>query len=114
MYSCGDNNRGQLGIKFNFTTKTIPTPVWSEGDLAEGYKIVRIGCGSEHAIALSENGVLFIWGSFDFGVLGFEAKTDFKEPKRMDASLFGNNKIISISAGIFFLLKNNPSILFLI
>ena len=60
-------------------------------------KIIKISCGFDYSIALSQNFTIFAWGSSDFGVL---ATDDNIEPVKMDQLLFENNKIISISSGL--------------
>ena len=102
IFSWGDNRRGQLGI--NSDSRSITFPFQMKKFNSNENRIVKIACGFEHVIALSANGTLYVWGSSDCGVLGFETNTDVKEPMKMDEFLFENNKIVSISAGINFFL----------
>lgn len=55
----GSNQYGQLGLgEKNLQMKSTPSNVESLVD----YFICAVSCGSDHTIALSENGVCFSWG----------------------------------------------------
>ena len=49
-------------------------------DFFPAQKIIKISCGSCHALALSEKGQVFSWGSNSNGRLGQGQKEDITEP----------------------------------
>lgn len=67
IFGWGENNHGQLG-KYN--SRYQPDPVLV-GRGAIGSRVVSaIAAGSDHALALTEDGAVFAWGSNQYGSLG--------------------------------------------
>jgi alpha-tubulin suppressor-like RCC1 family protein len=94
LFSWGDNSSGQLGhgdslkrcspseIKFNFSEK-----------------IVQISAGYGHAIALTEQGNVWVWGLNNHGQLGVDGGRGNKTiPTKLELS----EKIISVACGGWF------------
>mmetsp|Transcript_302 Transcript_302/g.501 ORF Transcript_302/g.501 Transcript_302/m.501 type:complete len:456 (-) Transcript_302:36-1403(-) len=64
IFAWGRNHKGQCGTGSGlsvemYAMEAMPVPI--EGML-EGRKVVKIAAGYSHAVALTENGELFIWG----------------------------------------------------
>ena len=116
-YSWGYNNDGQLGNGIGGTC-LIPSQVLKGeyegvtflGDNSEN-KIISIALGSTHAIALTENGEVYTWGSNDNGQLGINLD-NFNgirtTPRRVLAGEYDgtayigdnpDNRIVKVSAG---------------
>lgn len=66
VYSWGKNNSGQLGQGSNSEDILKPRHIESLGDV----NIVDIEAGSNYAMALSDQGQLYIWGADAYGVQG--------------------------------------------
>lgn len=64
VYSCGWNNKGQLGFPVKEDVLTLQEIHKFEE------KVVDIACGWDYSAALTINGRLFLWGSNCFGQLG--------------------------------------------
>lgn len=60
IYSFGSGLLGQLGLGFDQNKARLPVPLKeiNEG----GNKATMIGCGSNISFALTELGLLFVWG----------------------------------------------------
>ncbi|XP_060525182.1 probable E3 ubiquitin-protein ligase HERC4 isoform X2 [Cylas formicarius] len=63
LYSCGNNDYGQLG---HDQPRKRPQPVIG----LDSYDIARVACGTTHSVALSRWGGAFSWGSDYHGQLG--------------------------------------------
>ncbi|XP_048520980.1 probable E3 ubiquitin-protein ligase HERC4 [Dendroctonus ponderosae] len=63
VYSCGNNDYGQLG---HDQPRKRPQPVTG----LDAYNIVRVACGATHSTALNQWGQVFSWGSDYHGQLG--------------------------------------------
>ena len=73
LYSCGKNNKGQLGLgdcknRLTFT------------NIAINDKTQQISIGYEHALAISVNKCIYGWGSNEFGQLALVDDIIFPEP----------------------------------
>jgi RCC1 and BTB domain-containing protein len=75
LFCWGYNGNGQLGISNN-TNQTLPRRV----RLPENTPIVQVVCGYSHTLCLSDEGVLFSWGSNTGGQLGTGNKTNSSTP----------------------------------
>ncbi|XP_072553900.1 probable E3 ubiquitin-protein ligase HERC4 isoform X2 [Paramormyrops kingsleyae] len=83
VFSWGSNRRGQLGLG-DMTDRNSPVPVRS----LHGKKTIYISCGAEHTATLTQGGVVFTFGSGDFGQLGHNSDRDELRP-RLVAELWG-------------------------
>lgn len=103
VYSWGENNVGQLGIG-NYENQTMPMEISSlkgtvignfclnkvikgiEEDKAKrnhwiiGIISVKVACGYEHTLALTDEGELYAWGRNHYGQLGIGNLIDSFEP----------------------------------
>lgn len=66
LFSWGSNQEGQLGLNTNSIIKSTPSMVKTLGSSV----IIQVSCGLKHVIALTNDGVLFAWGSNSDGQLG--------------------------------------------
>lgn len=79
VYSCGNNEHGQLGFKQEASSKK---PHLIEALL--NYHISDIACGFQHSVALSEFGSIYVWGSNKFAQCGLDNEGGcdyFTQPK---------------------------------
>ncbi|XP_049804341.1 probable E3 ubiquitin-protein ligase HERC4 isoform X1 [Schistocerca nitens] len=63
LYSCGNNDHGQLG-------HNKPCKRLEQVDGLEAYIITQASCGISHSLAVNEWGQVFAWGSDSHGQLG--------------------------------------------
>jgi len=94
LYAWGSNQYGQLGDGTNTSSSTpikIPNPA--------GAYWKSIACGSDHSMALDNNGRLYIWGRNNHGQLGDGTNTNRNVPTSTSSIVFnlidggGNNSI---------------------
>lgn len=92
IYSMGSNQHGQLGLGDKAVLqKSTPSNVESLVD----YFVCSVACGSEHTLALTENGLCFSWGKGKYGALGNGQSNDQFEPNHIALQ----EPIIEIEAG---------------
>lgn len=67
-------------------------------------KIVKVACGYAHTLALSEEQVVYSWGSGKYGCLGNSKNENSYTPQRIVKDFDKNDfkEIIDISAGMYF------------
>lgn len=65
VYSFGQGGSGQLGHGEE-DDHTKPKPITAE---LRNTRIVKLSCGAKHSAAISDNGILFTWGSNEDGGL---------------------------------------------
>ncbi len=92
MLAWGDNRFGQLG---NGTSHSTVLPVRVK--LPAGVKLVAIGGGSQHTLALTSTGRVLAWGYNAFGQLGTGSSRSSDIPVRV--RLPGGVRITQVSAG---------------
>ncbi len=71
-WAWGDNGNGRLG---NGTVKNARTPTQIKGFLQQnnadaGFKAARISAGSQHSLAIGQDGNAYSWGDNKYGQLG--------------------------------------------
>jgi len=79
VFSWGDNTYGQLGIGQiggNFSTPQFITEL-------EEIQVEYIGCGHSHAMILTNQGEMHMWGGNSDGRLGIGDFTDEPLPKKV-------------------------------
>jgi len=95
VYTTGSGFYGELGLGEDLRKVTIATHVTG---ILEGRLIVEISCGSHHALALDDQGVVFGWGDNQYSQLAQLSSLSRKEvlPIQLDLP----SRMQSISAGI--------------
>ena len=73
VFTWGGGSMGQLGLG-DYLRQSLPVRVSN----LDGKRIRGISCGKRHSAAVSEEGVLFTWGSNEYGQLGRSASTSVK------------------------------------
>ncbi|XP_062276633.1 probable E3 ubiquitin-protein ligase HERC4 [Scomber scombrus] len=92
VFSWGRNDCGQLGLG-DTTDRHTPNPVHS----LDMKKTIHISCGKDHTAILTKDGVVFTFGSGQYGQLGHNSFSDELRP-RIVAELWGA-KVIKIACG---------------
>lgn len=83
LYVFGSNSRSQLGIETPESTFHQTTPVKIDS-MRGKHKWKQISMGAEHACALDEEGVVFVWGANDEGQCGQPKKIEMvKKPQEL-------------------------------
>lgn len=105
VWTCGKNEEGQLG--YGYASENNPNLVCISkmaDNLLNGKKIISVSAGSDHSVALDEDGKLYVWGGNLSGQLGngttdtdckIICLTDYKNSK-----LYGK-RIKEIKAGTY-------------
>ena len=95
IFGQGNNTNGQLGIG-NYISTDIPIYINNLKKL----KIIQIACGVGHAIALTNNNLIYAWGRFFKHENKKEKSTtsgDYSHPQLIES--LSNESITKISAG---------------
>ncbi|CAL7941032.1 unnamed protein product [Xylocopa violacea] len=80
VYSWGYNGVGQLGVG-NFVNQPHPCRVKA----LAGIVIEKVVSGYTHTLALSDEGVLYVWGANSYGQLGLNTDSNVWTPKKLVA-----------------------------
>lgn len=78
VYSWGRNTDGQLGLgdtKHRFVPRELTS--------LKNYRIVSVGCGAYHTIALDRTGQLYVWGANAHNQLGLGHKNSIYYPQKL-------------------------------
>ena len=107
VYTWGYNNYGQLGngtatAENSQIYAADPARVPDPKDTSKAFKAAQISAGSDHALAIGQDGTLWAWGKNDAGQLahsGYENQlTPMQVPSPKNSSL--GFKVAWISAGV--------------
>lgn len=91
----GDGGWGQLG---DGNTRNAESPVTVKlPELRPGVKIVAVGAGSQHSLALTSSGEVLAWGRGDYGQLGNGSTKSVSRPARVRVPV--GDHVTAISAG---------------
>jgi len=100
VWAWGHNNAGQLG---DGTTTNRSTPVWVRGvgGAGELAYVTAIAAGSDHALALRDDGTVVAWGYNYYGQLGDNTTTTRRWPVQVrgPGSAIYLTNVTAISAG---------------
>ncbi|XP_015440518.1 PREDICTED: RCC1 and BTB domain-containing protein 1-like [Dufourea novaeangliae] len=91
VYSWGDNSEGQLGIG-NFKNQANPCKV----STLTGIIIEKVVCGYKHTLALSNKGVLYVWGGNNNGELGLDSIRNACFPVKLAVSTV--SRVLDVAA----------------
>ncbi|XP_061938416.1 RCC1 and BTB domain-containing protein 1 isoform X3 [Apis cerana] len=91
IYSWGCNEVGQLGIG-NYANHANPCKITT----LIGITIEKVVCGYAHVLALSNTGVLYVWGGNYCGQLGLGMKTNICNPVQLIVQEMG--RVLDIAA----------------
>ncbi len=92
IYGWGDNAYGTLG---NGTTTSATKP--TKATMPTNTVVTQIAAGYDHALALTEDGEVYTWGSNDYGQLGISTDSSVKTPTKI--TIGAQETIVSIAAG---------------
>ncbi|KAI4497020.1 hypothetical protein M0802_007766 [Mischocyttarus mexicanus] len=91
VYAWGHNGVGQLGSG-SYSNQLSPFKVTG----LAGVIIEKVACGYAHTLALSDEGVLYVWGSNSYGQLGLGNKTNTCVPVKLPVVVMG--KVSDVAA----------------
>eukprot|EP00741_Cyanophora_paradoxa_P007319 tig00001110_g7079.t1 len=94
LYSCGNNDDGQLGVG-DEQPRSVPTFVV----FPAGVSIARIACGYCHAAACDTRGVAYTWGSGLMGRLGTGSEKVHPNPTRIDSLAAAGAFVSNVACG---------------
>jgi alpha-tubulin suppressor-like RCC1 family protein len=95
LYTCGTNTHGQLG---HFDTQDRPTPKIIE--LLEGVvSVVQIAAGPSYVLAVTDNGVVYSFGSGSNLCLGHGEQHDEFRPRAIQTFRRKDIHVVHVSAG---------------
>ncbi len=97
VFAWGLNASGQLG---NGTTTDSRVPVVLTSPAISNKFIVAIAAGASHSLALTSDGLVFVWGANAKGQLGNNSTTDLSTPVALAPSAFGGKAVKFIAAGM--------------
>ncbi|CAL7941035.1 unnamed protein product [Xylocopa violacea] len=84
VYSWGYNGLGQLGVG-NYVNQADPCKLTT----LVGTVIDKVMCGFAHTMALTNKGVLYVWGANNWGQLGFGNKINSSIPVKLEVQKMG-------------------------
>ena len=103
IYSCGLNNRGQLGNGTNNNTNTF---IKMDTNILQNSTVISISCGAYHTAILNNQNTLFSCGLNNVGQLGNDTTTNSNTLIITNTENNKTNKLISVYAN-----KDNTFIL---
>ena len=107
VYTWGYNNFGQFGNGTatgvgSTTYAADPARVPDPKDTSKAFKAAQISAGANHALAISQDGTLWAWGSNDRGQLGDGPTTNQPRPKQVGSPTDSSQpfQVAQINAGV--------------
>jgi alpha-tubulin suppressor-like RCC1 family protein len=98
VFSCGRNDAGETGQNTLIGNTLVAMPI-DTSNLA-GKKIIQIAAGGAHSLLLSEDGIVFSFGSNSLGETGLDITSGYTSVATpIDATNLGGRKIAQIAAG---------------
>ncbi|XP_026322032.1 probable E3 ubiquitin-protein ligase HERC4 isoform X2 [Hyposmocoma kahamanoa] len=96
LYTCGNNEVGQLGRGTHKGDSKIPGQV----DFVKNCSLTSIACGVQHSMALDEWGQPYSWGSDSMGQLGSNLGVNFQDKPKI-VKLLATKNVIQIACGSY-------------
>jgi alpha-tubulin suppressor-like RCC1 family protein len=96
MFSCGYNDRGQLGVGNRIASGSYKI---IDAASVASERIVAVACGQQHNVASSDTGKVFTWGSGTLGQLGLDSVGDRLMPHSLDAFPEDDAFIVDVACG---------------
>ncbi|KAM8812380.1 secretion-regulating guanine nucleotide exchange factor isoform 4-T4 [Rhynchonycteris naso] len=93
VLSCGSNFFGQLGVPHGSRRCVVPQAI----ELLRE-KVVSVAAGLRHALAATDAGELYVWGSNKHGQLASQAAF-LPVPQKIEAHCFQNEKVTAVWSG---------------
>ncbi|XP_030753015.1 probable E3 ubiquitin-protein ligase HERC4 isoform X2 [Sitophilus oryzae] len=91
VYSCGNNDYGQLG---HDQPRKRPQPVTG----LDAYNIIHVSCGAMHSVALNQWGQVFSWGSDYHGQLGQQLGENILSTPKI-VRMLASHHVVQIACG---------------
>lgn len=74
VFVCGQGSSGELGLGNGKTAIDVKHPRLNHNLLPNKVGVVHIAVGEKHAAALTHDGLVYTWGSNDYGALGRDTR----------------------------------------
>jgi alpha-tubulin suppressor-like RCC1 family protein len=98
VLSWGQDDQGQLGLNRSLFTAE-PVIINDTGALA-GKQVTRVVDGTDHALALTSDGLLYAWGDNEDGQLGTGNTRAENVPTAIPMTAFAGKTVVGIAAGL--------------
>lgn len=95
LVGLGDNNYGQIGYS-ELTQQRFPRVIHG----LEGLNIASVSCGTAHTMVLTENGLIYAFGSNESGQLGCNVEKFTFKPTQVQ--FFNNIPVSKVECGSYF------------
>ena len=96
VYAWGDNQAGQLGLPMSTTAEATPQAV---GGPLDGVGVTAVAAGSDHSLAVAEDGTVYAWGDNQAGQLGRGTITAAEAKPQAVAGSFDGVAVTAVAAG---------------
>ncbi|MCL2438614.1 MAG: Ig-like domain-containing protein [Coriobacteriia bacterium] len=96
LWAWGANDSGQLGLG-DTNPRTVPALISEAG--VSGNRWISVVTGTDHTVALRDNGTLYAWGLGDGGRLGTGNATNQLTPTAIDAAGVSGASWVEVAAG---------------
>ncbi|XP_021697448.1 probable E3 ubiquitin-protein ligase HERC4 isoform X1 [Aedes aegypti] len=101
LFSCGNNDHGQLGHDTDCLPNKRPrTCRFKFISSLENYIVTHVSCGTTHSLALTNWGQVFSWGSNSIGQLGHDTDLQTYTTPRMIKTI-ATKTVVQIASGQF-------------
>jgi hypothetical protein len=98
VYSWGSNTYGSLGDFTDLSQRSVPAPIYND-ELLFDKSIIQISAGHAHAIALSSEGRVYVWGYNQQGQLGLGNVQSTVRPMEINLTEIGAIGVTQVAAG---------------
>ena len=99
VYTCGINNKNQLGIEESIITKSDNNLVFYKVSIPE--KIIQIEVGYDSTIAIAISGKIYGWGSNYYGQICYTKKSSLNKPTLISNIFIKDLALYKLSTGAY-------------
>ena len=99
VYTCGINNKNQLGVEESIISKNDRNLVFYKVSLPE--KIIQIEVGYDNSIVISISGKIYGWGSNYYGQICHTKKSSLSKPTLISNIFIKDLALYKISTGAY-------------
>jgi alpha-tubulin suppressor-like RCC1 family protein len=99
VWSCGDNEFGELGNGRSGEGEKETTPVNISEHFPREIRIIQVSAGKDNSLALDDRGRVWSWGRNVNGKLGNNSTTNANTPQNISKYFPRGTRIVQVSAG---------------